>query len=199
MAAAAHVVDMTRRTFALARVSTDRQALDRQLDALRLAGVTSDHIIIEHGVSGDSAHRDGLDELVLRIRDGDEVLVAELSRLGRRTVEVLSLLRELNGRGVTVRCLQPALTFDGSPISTLLVTLLSACAELELETLRTRTREGLAAARARGRVGGRPRALTEMQCREVTRMRSEGRKATEVASIFGVSERTVRRVVAAKR
>lgn len=62
MAAAAHVVDMTSRTFALARVSTDRQALDRQLDALRLAGVNSEYIIIEHGVSGDSAQRDGLND-----------------------------------------------------------------------------------------------------------------------------------------
>ncbi|WP_313480174.1 recombinase family protein [Microbacterium sp.] len=185
---------MTSRTFALARVSTDRQALDRQLDALRAAGVARDHIVVEHGVSGDAAQRDGLDELLLRVREGAEVLVAELSRLGRRTVEVLSLLRELNGRGVTVRCLQPALVFDGSPMATLLVTLLSAVAEMELETLRLRTREGLVAARARGRVGGRPAALTEAQRREVVRMRGEGRPSAEVAAILGVSERTVRRV-----
>ncbi|MDP3951154.1 recombinase family protein [Microbacterium sp.] len=186
---------MTTRSFGLARVSTDRQALDRQLDALHAAGVSRDHIVIEHGVSGDATQRDGLDELLLRVRDGDEVLVAELSRLGRRTVEVLSLLRELNELGVTVRCLQPALLFDTSPMATMLAALLSAVAEMELETLRTRTREGLAAARARGRTGGRPAALTEAQRREVLRMRSEGRSSAEVAAIFGVSERTVRRVL----
>ncbi len=153
-------------------------------------------MIIEQGVSGDSAKRDGLAALLAVVRDGDVVMVAELSRLGRRTVDVLTLLRELNGRGVAVRCLQPALTFDGSPIATLLVILLAAAAELELETLRSRTKEGLASARARGRVGGRPAALTQAQRREVVRMRSEGRTTSEVAAIFGVSERTVRRATA---
>ena len=122
---------MTPHLFGLARVATDHQALDRQLDALRAAGVEPDRIVIEYGVSGDAKQRFGLDELLLRERDGDAVLVAELSRLARRAVKVLSLLRELNDRGVTVRCLQPALIFDGSPMATLLVTLLSAVAEME--------------------------------------------------------------------
>ncbi|MDL5352169.1 recombinase family protein [Microbacterium sp. zg-YB36] len=192
---AAHDGNMTCRSFGFARTSLDRQALDRQVDALCAAGVAEIDIVIEHGVSGDAAVRDGLAELLLRVRDGDEVLVAELSRLGRRTVEVLSLLRELNGRGIVVRCLQPAMVFDGSPMATLLVTLLAAVAEMELETLRIRTREGLASARARGRVGGRPAALSDAKRREVVRMRGEGRPTNEVAAIFGVSERTVRRAV----
>lgn len=187
----------TARRFGLARVSTDHQALDRQLDALHAAGVAESDVVVECGVSGDAPTRDGLDQLLLRVRSGDEVIVAELSRLGRRTVEVLTLLRELNDRGVAVRCLQPTLTFDGSPMATLLVTLLSAVAEMELETLRTRTREGLAAARARGRVGGRPPALTEVQKREAARMRAAGRSTVDIAAVLGASERTVRRVIAA--
>lgn len=197
LAGPAHDCTMNYRLFGLARVSTDRQSLDRQVDALRAAGVNAQDVVVEHGVSGDAAQRDGLEQLLQRVRAGDDVYVAELSRLGRRTVEVLELLRELNERGVTVRCLQPSLTFDGTPIATLLVTLLSAVAEMELETLRTRTREGLAAARSRGRIGGRPAVLTDAQRREVVRMRAERRPTAEVAAIFGVSERTVRRTVRA--
>lgn len=147
----------------LARVSTDKQSLARQLDALAAAGVEQPRIVIEHGVSGAKTHREGLDELLRVVRGGDEVVVAELSRLGRRTSQVLHLVEILNERGVTVRCLQPALIFDASPMSRLLLALLAAVAEMELETLRQRTREGVAAAKARGRVGGRPRALTPAQ------------------------------------
>lgn len=120
--------------------------------------------------------------------------VAELSRTGRRTEQVLALLRSLNERGVKVVCLRSALTFDGSPMSTLLVTLLIAVYAMELETLRERTRLGIAASRARSRMGGRPVALTEAQRCEVRRMRGVGRPAKKVAEVFGVSERTSRRV-----
>ena len=177
----------------LARVSTDRQSLARQLDALASAGVASEHIIVEHGVSGRATHREGLDELRRLARDGDTVVVAELSRLGRRTPEVLELVELLNDRGVTVQCLQPALTFDSSPMSKLLLALLAAVAEMELDVLRQRTREGVAAAKARGRVGGRPRALTPAQVRQVRRMRAERVTLAECAATFGVSVSTVRR------
>lgn len=200
MSRAAHVVCMTTsRLHGLVRVSTDRQALDRQLDALHAEGVLDEHIIVERGVHGDAAQRDGLDELLRVTRSGDVVIVAEISRLGRRTAEVLTLLRALNDAGVTVRCLSPALIFDGSPIATLLSALLAAVAEMELETLRERTRQGVAAARERGRVGGRPARLTEVQRREVVRMHAEGRSSAELAEVFGCSERTIRRAVTGVR
>jgi DNA invertase Pin-like site-specific DNA recombinase len=112
---------------------------------------------------------------------------------------VLSLLRTLNDAGVTVKCLSPALTFDGSPIALLLSALLSAVAEMELQTLRERTRQGVAAARERGRVGGRPASLSNVQRREVIRMFAEGRQLAELAAIFGCSERTIRRAVTGVR
>jgi len=187
------------RLHGLVRVSTDRQALHRQLDALHAQGVLDEHIIIERGVHGDDLRRDGLDELLRIVRAGDVVIVAEISRLGRRTSEVLALLRTLGDVGVTVRCLNPGMVFDGSAISTLLVTLLAAVAEMELETLRERTRQGIEAARQRGRVGGRPPSLTDLQRREVLRMSGEGRLAAEIAEIFACSERTIRRAVSGHR
>lgn len=189
----------TSRSYGLARVSTDRQALDRQFDALRAAGVEDAHVIIEHGVSGDASMRDGLDELLRVTRSGDSVTVAELSRLGRKTRQVLELVETLNTQGIVVRCLEPNLTFDGSPISQLLLSLLSAVAEMELTTIRIRTREGLAAARARGKVGGRPPALSEIQRREVRRMHAEGRSGADLAEVFGCSPRTVRRTLKGTR
>lgn len=186
----AHIKDML---LGLARVSTDKQSLARQLDALAGAGVEPSRIVVEHGVSGAKTHREGLDELLRLVREGDEVVVAELSRLGRRTSQVLQLVETLSERGVTVRCLQPALVFDVSPMSRLLLALLAAVAEMELETLRQRTREGVAAAKARGRVGGRPRVLTAAQVRQVRRMRAEGVTLAECAEIFAVSVSTIRR------
>ncbi|MGM7696813.1 recombinase family protein [Microbacterium sp. A84] len=189
----------TSRSYGLARVSTDKQALDRQLDALRSAGVEDQHVIIEHGVSGDADKRDGLDELLRVARSGDTVTVAELSRLGRRTRQVLELVETLNAHGVTVRCLEPSLRFDGSPISQLLLSLLAAVGQMELQTIRIRTKEGLAAARQRGRVGGRPASLTDIQRREVLRMHAEGRSAADLSEVFGCSARTVRRTVSGTR
>src|SRR5690606_33640233 len=112
------------------------------------------------------------------------VFVHELSRLGRRTHEVLQLVHELNARDVKVVSLQPALTFDGSPVSTLLLSLLAAVAELEVETLRQRTISGLEAARARGRVGGRRPSLTEAQRKVIAELAADGKTAAELASIF---------------
>jgi DNA invertase Pin-like site-specific DNA recombinase len=190
---------MSTRVHGFIRVSTDRQATDRQWDVLLEAGVEREHVIVELGVHGDAAERTGLERLLRVVRPGDEVYVAEISRLGRRTHEVLSLLRTLNDAGVTVRCLSPALTFDGSPIALLLSALLSAVAEMELETLRERTRQGVAAARERGRVGGRPASLSDLQRREVVRMHAESRSYAELAAIFGCSERTIRRAITGVR
>ncbi|MFN3949134.1 recombinase family protein [Microbacterium sp.] len=184
---------MSAQLFGLARVSTEKQALDRQLDALHSFGVPGENIVTEKGVSGAAAHRAGLDALMLRVRPGDTVVAHDLSRLGRRTLEVVGLVRALTGRGVDVRILQPGLVFDGSPLSNLLLSVMSAIHEMELETTRQRTVDGLAAARARGRVGGRPEALTNAQRAEVVRMRAEGRPAAEVAALFDCSIRTIRR------
>ena len=186
----------TFRAHGFVRTSTDRQAFDRQVDALLAAGVDREHIVIEAGVSGQATKRQGLDELMLPVRPGDAVLVAELSRLGRSTRQVLELVSRLTEAGCTVRSLQPSLVFDGSPVGTLLLTLLAAVAELEVETLRARTRDGLAAARARGRVGGRPARLTEAQRRTVAQLRAEGKPARELAEVFGVSLRTIYRSAA---
>lgn len=187
------------RTFGLARVSTHSQQIERQLDSLRAAGCLIEDIVVERGVSGASKERPALDELRLRLREGDTLVIPELSRLGRRTGAVVTLVDELVGRGVTLKCLEPSLVFDGSPVSNLLLTVLAASATLERDLLVSRTIDGLHAARERGRVGGRPARLTDIQRKEVVRMRSEGRSLGDLATVFGCSECTIRRAVAGNR
>jgi len=183
-------------TFGLARVSTDEQILDRQLDALREAGVLDKHISIEHGVSGRAKSRPELDALVERTRAGDTIVALSLDRVGRSLRDLLTLIAQLDDRGVTLRVLTPALTIDGSPSGRLLVAVLGAAAEFEAAVLSERVRQGIAAARLRGKRPGRPEALNAIQRMEVVRLAGEGRPTTELAQLFGASPRTIRRAVA---
>lgn len=100
-----------------------------------------------------------------------------------------------DAQGIGIRILN--LGIDTSTIAgKLVLTIMSGLAEMEREVLRERTLDGLAAARRRGKHGGRPPALTKEQQREANRMRADGRSLTEIAGILGCSERTIRRVLA---
>jgi len=182
-----------------ARVSTadGRQVLDRQTDALRVAGIEPQHLVTDR-VSGTKASRPGLGTLMLQLRRGDSVTVLSLDRASRDLRQLLAWTDALEAAGVTLRILQ--LQIDtAAPTGRLMLQVVGAVAELEAAALRVRVREGLAAAKARGRVGGRPASLTNPQRREVEKLIGEGRPSGEIAALFGVSARTVRRVAAALR
>ena len=178
-----------------ARVSTADQVLDRQLDSLREAGCT--RIFADHGVPGakPAAARPAWAELDSFLRPGDTVAVQSLDRLGRSTRDLLQLVDDLRERGIGLRILQLGVDTD-TPAGQLVFTVISALSQMEREVLRDRVIDGLAAARARGRVGGRPPALTAEQRAEAIRLHGEGRPVPEIARLFRCSERTVRRVVA---
>ncbi len=174
-----------------ARVSRNEQVLDRQRDALDGAGCT--RIFADEGVSGALASRPGLDELLSFVRAGDVIVVQALDRLGRSTRNLLTLVDELRERGVALRVLNLGVD-TSTPAGKMVMTVIAALAEMERATLQERTLDGLAAARARGRVGGRPPSLSTAQKVEVARMREAGRTTSEIAAILGCSPRTVRRV-----
>ncbi len=177
-----------------ARVSTAEQVIDRQVDSLRGAGV--EKIFTDH-ISGTKASRPALDELLAFARAGDTLVVHSLDRLGRDTRQLLAWVDELRERGVHLHILQLGVD-TSTPAGKLVLTVMAALATMEREAIVERTLEGLAAARARGRIGGRPPALSESQKREARRMRASGVPTGEVAEVLGCSPRTIRRALAAR-
>ena len=175
-----------------ARVSTSdgRQVTDRQEDALREAGV--DRMFIDHS-SGMKASRPQLDALWQTARAGDTIVVLSLDRLGRDTRQLLAWVAELERAGIHLQILQLGVD-TSTPSGRMVLSVVAAMAELERDLLVARVREGLASAKLRGRVGGRPASLSLAQRAEVIRMRAEGRTAGECAELFGVSTRSIRRV-----
>jgi DNA invertase Pin-like site-specific DNA recombinase len=155
-----------------ARVSTreERQVLDRQLDALRAAGCGR---VFDDRGSGASADRPGLRACLDYLRKGDVLVVLDLDRLGRLAGELIRLVDELEGRGIGFRALNA--DFDTTaPMGRAFLQIQAAFAEMERNVVRQRVREGLAAARARGRKGGRPRRMTPERLRSAQHLMADG-------------------------
>ena len=141
-----------------ARVSTteDGQVLDRQLDAL--AAVECERVF-EDRASGAKADRPGLEACLDHLRRGDVLVVLDLDRLGRLASELVALIDGLAERGVAFRALNSPMDTT-TPAGRAFLQIQAAFAEMERNVIRQRVREGLKAARARGRKGGRPRIMT---------------------------------------
>lgn len=141
-----------------ARVSTAEgaQVLDRQLDALDQAGCER---IFEDCASGAKAERPGLAACLDFLRKGDVLVVLDLDRLGRLAGELIALIDQLAARGIAFRALNAPMDTT-TPTGRAFLQIQAAFAEMERNVIRQRVKEGLAAARARGRKGGRPRIMT---------------------------------------
>lgn len=173
-----------------ARVSTDDQNLDAQTDALKAAGCER---IFGDKISGSVRSRPELDKLLDHLREGDVIVVAKYDRLARSLRDLLEIVETIQARGGGFRSLAEDIDTTTSA-GRLIFHVFASIAQFERERISERTREGLEAAKRRGRVGGRPPALTAAQKREVRRMRDqEGRALHEIASLFKVSTRTVHR------
>ena len=149
------------RTIGYARVSSaGRQDLALQLDALLKHGVM-DKLIFTDKISGAKVDRPGLDACLQELRSGDVLLVWRLDRLGRSVRHLVTLIEDLRNRGIGFRSI-----FDGAIDTTtasgeLVFNIFSSLAQFERRLIQERTKAGLAAARARGRVGGRPKITIE--------------------------------------
>lgn len=173
-----------------ARVSTDDQHLDAQTDALTAAGAER---IFADKISGSKRNRPQLGKLLDQLRPGDVVVVAKYDRLARSLRDLLDLVEAIKDRGAGFRSLAEDIDTT-TPAGRLVFHVFASIAQFERERIAERTKEGLMAAKARGRVGGRPPALTAAQKSEVRRMRDDEQRAiSEIARLFKVSERTVRR------
>ena len=178
-----------------ARVSTHEQTLALQLDALEKAGCEK---IFTDTVSGTKAERKGLSEALSHLREGDTLVVWRLDRLGRSLRHLIDTITELNTRGVGFKSLTENIDTTTSG-GKLIFHIFGALAEFEREIIRERTQAGLASARSRGKVGGRPKALTPRQVQMLNSMAAD--KSLTVADIcktLGIGRTTFYRYVKAR-
>ena len=140
-----------------ARVSTNEQNPDLQVNALREAGC--DLVYVDEGVSGSAIQRPGLDRLLVELEDGDTLIVWELDRLGRSLQHLLTLVSGFRSRNIDFTSLTEQLD-TSTPGGRVLFSIMGALSEFERDLIRDRTRAGLEAARRRGAVLGRPRTIS---------------------------------------
>ena len=187
---------MTIQRLAYGRVSTTDQNPDSQHDALTAVGV--DQLYIEK-FTGTKASRPELDRMLAQLRAGDTLVITRLDRLGRSTKDLLNLVGILDDKGVSLEVIEQAIdtsTAEGR----LFFTIVAAFAEFEHSIMQARTMDGLAAARARGRVGGRKPKMTAARIAEAKKLyAAQDKTVQEIADIFGVSRPTIYRAVATER
>ena len=173
--------------FGYARVSTEQQNLDRQIDMLQKYGV--DYLYNEK-MTGTKRNRPELEKLLERLTEGDTVVVESLSRLGRSTKDLIWLMETFNTKGVNLVSLKESIDTTTST-GKLLFTLMSALAQFERDVLADRTREGLAAARARGRKGGRRPIDKEAVRKAVKLYKTNQYTVSEITELTGVRKTTL--------
>lgn len=173
--------------FGYARVSTEQQNLDRQIDMLEKYGV--DYLYNEK-MTGTKRNRPELEKLLERLTVGDTVVVESLSRLGRSTKDLIWLMETFNTKGVNLVSLKESIDTTTST-GKHLFTLMSALAQFERDVLADRTREGLAAARARGRKGGRRPVDKEAVRKAVKLYKTNQYTLSEITELTGVRKTTL--------
>ena len=181
------------RRLGYARVSTDQQDEALQVRALEAAGI--DAIFIDHGVSGAKTSRPRLDAMLDQVTSGDTIVVYSLSRLSRGMAHLLELADRFERDGISLVSLTEQIDTT-TAMGTFTFRLLAALAAMERDLLIERTQAGLAAARAAGRFGGRPFALTADQKRHAQLLAAGGVRADEIAESLKVSRATVYRALA---
>ncbi len=170
-----------------ARVSTHDQNLDLQQDALYAAGCEK---IFADELSGAKGARPGLEQAMDSLREGDVLVVWRLDRLGRSLRNLLEVVEQLKERKVGFRSIQESMDTSTSG-GNLIFQVFGALAEFERNIIRDRTNAGLAAARARGRNGGRPKKFDEEQVELVTRIYKGGPPIPEILKSVKISKGTL--------
>jgi DNA invertase Pin-like site-specific DNA recombinase len=170
-----------------ARVSTEDQNLDLQRDALEKASCEE---IYTDRVSGTKARRPGLEQALSHLRSGDTLVVWRLDRLGRSLRHLIDTVTDLQEKGVGFKSLTESIDTTTSG-GRLVFNIFGALAEFEREIIRERTNAGLSAARARGRSGGRPKALSEKQVQMLRHLAADpNRSVEEICDTLGISRMT---------
>lgn len=177
--------------FGYARVSTEEQNLNRQIDALREYGV--DELLTEK-MTGTKKDRPELSRLLDKVRQGDTIVVESLSRLGRSTKDLLALVEQFDRQGIIFVSLKESIDIS-TPTGKLLLTVLSALCQFERDLTVQRTTEGLQAARARGRKGGRPPKDKKTISKALKLYDAQTHSVAEICEVCSISQGTLYKAI----
>lgn len=174
-----------------ARVSKESQTVDRQLDLLQDYGV---EMIIQEKQTGTKKERSGLDQLLLVIRPGDQVVVESISRLGRNTLDILELIQLFDKKNISFISLKEQLDTT-TPTGKAMLQMMSVISELERNLLAERIREGLKASQKRGVRIGRPKTNPEVIQTALKMYDSEDYSVKEILRTTAISHGTLYRAI----
>src|ERR1700730_6610311 len=179
-----------------ARCSLDEQDLTAQREILASLGVPADRIYTDHGLTGTNRDRPGLDQALAAARTGDTLVVPKLDRLGGPLPDARGIADALIARGVKL-ALGASVYDPADPMGKMFFNILATFAEFEADLIRMRTREGMAVARAKGKLRGKQPKLSDKQQKELRRMHETGDYSiSDLAEVFSVSRPTVYRALA---
>ena len=178
-----------------ARVSTEEQNLDRQLELLKDYGV-DERLIYKEKIRGTKKNRAELQRMISELNEGDTVVIADLTRVSRSTKDLLEIIEQIKARGAYIKSVKDTWldTTSDNPYNAFLLTVMSGLSQLERDLISQRTKEGLASAKARGRNGGRPSKQNE-KGDTVRILYSSGMKIADIVRQTGLSRSTVNRII----
>jgi DNA invertase Pin-like site-specific DNA recombinase len=186
---------MTHTLIGYARCSTDKQDLAAQKEALLNLGVSADRIYTDHGFTGTNRERPGLDQALAAVRGGDTLVVPKLDRLARSVPDARAIGDSLAARHVKLQ-IGSSVHNPKDPMGKLFFNILATFAEFETDLIKMRTREGMAIARARGKLRGKKPKLSDRQQKELRRMYDTGNYSiSDLAEVFSISRPTVYRTL----
>jgi len=174
-------------------VSTQEQNLDRQLDSLNSEGAEE---IVQEKITGTKADRPELNRLLDKLRKGDVILVSDLTRLSRSTKDLFSLVDQIEKKGANIKSLKENWLDTTTPQGKLMFTFMAGISQFERDLISQRTKEGLEAARARGRKGGRKPKLDDNKKKAIYELYQQKKKTVkDLCGMFGISKPTLYKIL----
>lgn len=182
-----------------ARVSTEQQNLDRQIDMIVSYGVDKRNIYKEK-ITGTKSNREQLNRMIDELQQGDVVIIADLTRVSRSTKDLLMIVDNIKAKGASIKSLKDTWldTTSDNPYNDFLLTVMSGLSQLERDLISARTKEGLASAKARGREGGRPNKRNK-KADVVEMLYKEGYRISDIVNKTELSRASVYRILNDKR
>lgn len=178
--------------FGYARVSTTDQNLNRQIDQLKEAGCEK---IFQEKITGTKSNRPELERLFDQLREGDTIIITDLTRLSRSTKDLFKLVESIENKKANIKSLKEAWLDTTTPQGKFMFTVFSGVSQFERDLISERTKEGLQSARARGRKGGRPKKSQEKINLAIKMYESQDYTIAEITEATGISKPSLYRYI----